>query len=142
MGLFLKQYYRGDAVAVNDIGAINFLGEVDCLDVLGMSNIKMAEKFFHRTYSRQQMYDAAKDRNVKVAILFEHWFAWYGGPPSQWIKVAQWTIKNNIVCGGDSVSFYAVEQSEAHRLVGHLRAFSTSLPKNVGVVETVHWSSP
>jgi len=63
--------------------------------------------------------------------VYDHWFDVYGGIPSQWIKVGQWKISNNVVCGGDTVSFYAVDPNEQNRLCDSLRHFSQNLPQNV-----------
>jgi hypothetical protein len=131
MGLFLKEFYQDEAVAANDIGAINYLADIKCIDLWGLANLEVANLKREGNYNTTQIYELAKQKNVKIAIVYDHWFERYGGIPSKWIKVGEWEISNNVVCGGETVSFYAVDPSEADNLIKNLRAFSSSLPKNV-----------
>jgi len=132
MGLFLKKFYQGETVAANDIGAINYLANIDSVDLCGLANIKVAKLKKEGSYDKMQIYNLAKGKNVKIAIVYDHWFdEEIGGMPSQWTKIGQWKILNNVVCGGNIVSFYAIDPTEVENLVENLRAFSSNLPKNV-----------
>ncbi len=42
MGLFVRRYYQNSTVALNDIGAVNFLADIHCLDLLGLANAEVA----------------------------------------------------------------------------------------------------
>jgi hypothetical protein len=66
--------------------------------------------------------------------VYDTWFQLENlqGVPSEWIKVGEWKINDNVICGGDVVSFYAVKASEKERLKHNLRLFSYMLPINVG----------
>jgi 4-amino-4-deoxy-L-arabinose transferase-like glycosyltransferase len=131
MGLFLKEFYQDEVVAANDIGAINYLADIKCIDLWGLANLEVANLKREGNYNTTQIYELAKQKNVKIAIVYDHWFEGYGGIPSKWIKVGEWKISNNVVCGGETVSFYAVDPPEADNLIKNLSAFSSSLPKNV-----------
>lgn len=131
MGLFLKSFYEGEVVAANDIGAINYLADIKCIDLYGLANIETAKLIRTQKYNPEQIDRLARENGVKLAIVYDHWFNRRGGLPGKWIKVGQWTISNNVVCGGDTVSFYAVHPSETARLIENLRAFATRLPKSV-----------
>lgn len=72
-----------------------------------------------------------KSHQTKIAILYDYWFDPYGGLPSEWIKVGEWTIQNNVVCGGKTVSFYAVDTFEKSPLINNLKEYSKKLPKDV-----------
>ena len=50
MGLFIKRYYQGSAVALNDIGAVNFLADVHCLDLWGLGNYEVTQLRRHRDW--------------------------------------------------------------------------------------------
>jgi aryl-alcohol dehydrogenase-like predicted oxidoreductase len=52
--------------------------------------------------------------------------------PMEWIPVGEWTIRDNVVCGGDTVTFFAVGANEARQVSENLRSFSNRLPKDVG----------
>ena len=131
MGLFLNKFYQGESVAANDIGAINYLADIKCLDLWGLGSSEVAELMIQGRYNTQEIYDLAKQKQVKIAVVYDHWFKEYGGIPPAWIKAGEWKISNNIICGGDAVSFYAVNTSEVDNLNKNLRTFSSFLPKDV-----------
>jgi hypothetical protein len=131
MGLFLREFYQGKTIAANDIGAIDYLADIAILDLWGLANMDVAKLIREGSYDTQQIYDLAKQKNVKIAIVYDIWFEIYGGIPSQWIKVGEWKIPNNVVCGSDTVSFYAVDPLEKDNLIDNLRSFSSHLPKDV-----------
>ncbi len=131
MGLFLRQFYTGESVAANDIGAINYLAPINCLDLWGLASLEVAEAKRNRCYNTQKIYDLARQKKVKLAIVYDSWFKSYGGIPPQWVRCGQWKISDNTICGDDKVLFYAVNPSEANNLKNNLSAFSSHLPKSV-----------
>ena len=128
MGLFLKDFYEGEAVAANDIGAINLLADIRCLDLVGLGTMEVVRA---RPFITATMQDLARDRKVKLAIVYDHWFGGHKAIPDSWTRVGQWTIQNNEVCGGTTVSFYAVEPGSAGELIENLKDFSPRLPPGV-----------
>ena len=131
MGLFLNKFFQGESVAANDIGAINYLSDIKCLDLWGLGSLEVAKLIIHGKYDTQEIYDLARQKKVKIAVVYDHWFKAYGGLPPAWIKVGEWKISNNVICGGDIVSFYAVSPFEADTLSKDLKIFSSYLPKDV-----------
>lgn len=131
MGRFLERYYRGEAVAANDVGAINFYADIRCLDLGGLASMEVADLKRGMRYGPKDRYDLAKSKNVRIALVYDETFAEWGGLPPQWIKVGSWKISRNVVCGGDTVSFYAVDEEERAPLVRHLREYSSGLPRTV-----------
>lgn len=166
MGLFVREFYQNNGVAVNDIGAVNYLADIRCLDLWGLSTPEVArariadnfsenpifdrlpflrkmvgEGFFtYRGYSKDQIGRLADQKDVKVAIVYDDWFVEFGGLPEQWIKVGEWAIRDNIAAGGDYVSIYAVDSSEVDRLEQNLRAFASKLPEDV-IQSGRYWGS-
>jgi len=131
IGLFLRQYYLQKNVAVNDIGAINYLANCDCLDLWGLSSMEVAKAKRKGNYNTEFISQISKQHHIKIAILYTPWYEIYGGLPSYWRKVGEWKILNNVVCGGDIVSFYAVKLGEEENLKKYLKKFSKKLPKKV-----------
>jgi hypothetical protein len=127
MGSFLKEFYRGKSITANDIGAINYLADIECIDLCGLANLELAKLRREGRHGAQQIWSLAKQRNVKIAIVYDHAFQ----IPLQWDKVGKWKISNNIVCDGNTVSFYAVDSSETDNLIKNLKTFSSRLPKSV-----------
>lgn len=135
MGLFFKKFYEGEAVAVNDIGAVNFLADVKCVDLWGLANLKVGELRRKRQYTSQKIDEITKERGVKVAIVYDDWFTkdlpTVKNLPLRWVKVGSWQVKKNFMLGGDTVSIYAVDPSEVQNLISNLKAFAQYLPKDV-----------
>ena len=131
MGLFLEEYYQGEAVAANDVGAINYLADIRCLDLWGLSSLEIARAKQNGYYNTDTIYHLAREKRVKIAIVYDHWFKGNEAIPAQWIRVGQWTISNNVVCAGDTVSFYAAEPEAEDDLIKNLKNFSSRLPADV-----------
>jgi hypothetical protein len=131
MGRFLRQYYNGKTIAANDIGAINYLADIRTLDLYGLSTQAVADHKLAGTYDRQSIARLVEQESVDIAVVYDHWYDAYGGLPKEWIKVGEWQITHNVVCGGEVVSFYAVRLVEAPALLQNLAAFSAQLPKTV-----------
>lgn len=131
MGLFLKKFYQGTNIAANDVGAINYLADIKCLDLWGLTNLEVLKLKMKQKYSTPWIHDLSRQNMVKIALVYESWFKIYGGIPPWWTKVGEWRILNNVVCSDDRVTFYAVDPSEADNLAKNMKAFSSYLPKFV-----------
>jgi len=131
MGLFLKRSYETLPVALNDIGAVNYLADIRCLDVYGIGSKEVGRQRMEATYNQASLHDISRLHEVKIAIVYDDWLEQLAGIPPQWIKVGEWEIEDNVVCGGETVSFYAVDTSEKKNLMANLSQFSHSLPKGV-----------
>ena len=157
MGLFVREFYLNEGVALNDIGAVNYLAEINCLDLWGLSNRDVAQSrlaevlsevsifdklpflkalvgagiFADEGYNKNRIYKLAAQKNVKIALVYDDWYDEYGGLPEQWVKVGEWAIRDNIATGGDYVSLYAIDSSEVSELIQNLKIFSPRLPKAV-----------
>jgi hypothetical protein len=134
MALFLDEFYAGETVAVNDIGAVNYMVDIRCLDLRGLASMDVARAKRQGLYTTQYIYDLARSTQVSIAIIYDAWLEMdrIGGPPPQWLKAGEWTIPDNVVCGDDTVSFYAVDPAAWHTLVANLRQFAPRLPAAVG----------
>ena len=131
MGLFLKQFYCGIPVAANDIGAINFLADINCLDLWGLGSKEVAKSKRNGAFGREQIYDLTKSKNIKIALLYESKSWFLDKIPYPWTKAGEWIISNNVVCGGDTVSFYVVDPSEENNLIANLKQFAFQLPNTI-----------
>ncbi len=129
MGLFVQTYYENSTVALNDIGAVNYLADIHCLDLWGLANVEVAEAKRKHTYQVSDIERLSKQSGTRIAIIYDAWFN--GGLPPEWIRVGRWTIPNNVNVGEDTVSFYAVNPSEAQYLAHSLGDFSSQLPPEV-----------
>jgi hypothetical protein len=132
MGLFIKRYYQGSTIALNDIGAVNFLADVHCLDLWGLANYEVTQLMHRHEYRTRDILRVSRQAGAKVAMVYDTWYATeIGGLPRDWVWVGQWTLPDNVVAGGDTVSIYAVDESETVPLMQKLQDFSPLLPKGV-----------
>jgi len=129
MGLFVHQYYENSTVALNDIGAVNFLADIHCLDLWGLANVEIAAAKRKHAYQAGDIERLSKQTGTRIAIVYDQWFP--GMLPREWIRVGRWTIQDNVIVGGDTVSFYAVNPAEAAHLAECLSDFSSRLPADV-----------
>jgi hypothetical protein len=132
MGIFVRQYYQGSAVALNDIGAVNYLADIHCLDLWGLASLAVTTKRSRGSYHTEDIDILARQAGIRSAIVYDPWYVGpIGGLPRSWVNVGRWTIPNNVVVGDSTVSFYAVDPSEAPALIEHLRNFRDRLPPDV-----------
>lgn len=131
MGLFIKQFYNNESIALNDIGAVNYLADVKNTDVYGLSNMYVAKAKKGSYYTSEELSNLVKNNNVKVIIIYDNWFQ--NMIPLDWIKVSDWEIQNNIVCGDSKISFYVRDPKDKENLLKNIKIFSTGLPEGVKV---------
>ncbi|HKZ55815.1 MAG TPA: hypothetical protein VJ123_10065 [Anaerolineales bacterium] len=129
MGIFLQKYYSGKTVAANDMGAINYLANIETLDLYGIGNVEVARARRNSLYSREMISDLVSMNNVEIVVIYDDWFE--GNIPPEWIRIGKWQIANNVVCGSDTVSFYVPAMSLQAEAIANLRSFSDLLPSTV-----------
>ncbi len=129
MGLFLGRFYQGRVVALNDIGAASFLGDIDCVDLAGLADIDVARRMLAGLYESEDVRDIAEAKDARIAIVYDSWFG--NRIPASWRRAATWTVQNNVVLGGNTVTFYALRPEELGPLRAHLGEFSRELPQSV-----------
>jgi hypothetical protein len=128
MGLFVHEYYEGQRVVANDIGAINYLADIDNLDLYGLGSLEVLAAKRADRYNQASLENLTSD--AAIAIVYTHWLPGEEAPPD-WTLAGQWTIPDNIVTAGDTVSFYAINPDARASLVDHLMVFSSQLPSDV-----------
>jgi len=131
MGQFLHQYYDRDAVAANDIGAVSFFTDGPKLDLWGLGNIQVARSKKKGYWTPGFLDSLCRARRVGTVILYDRWFS--DSLLHRWTKVASWQIRNNVIAGEDSVSFYNIGGDDGVLLRQHLKEFEMRLPAGVTV---------
>ena len=135
MGRFLRRYYAGQVVALNDIGAVCYLAPIHLLDVWGLASRDVASLRLRGAYGRAAVAALARQARVRIAVVYDRWFqdgqVVRDGVPPSWTLAGRWTIPDNVVAGDAAVSFYAVDPGAAAELRANLRAFAPDLPPGV-----------
>jgi hypothetical protein len=133
MGLFLREYYNGQSIAANDIGAIDYVAEIHLLDLYGLASMDVARAKLLGTYDSGVIDRLTAEQKDRIAIVYDLWFS-RTGLPASWTKVEEWHFSDCYVCGDDSISFYALDPSEIPLLTQHLHEFHAHLPPRVKVI--------
>ena len=136
MGLFLARGYSGQPVAANDIGAINYLADLRCLDLMGIASMPIARLRLEGRRKAAEVDRVVRESGARIAVVYESWFGnqyvTEDRIPERWgVPLARWVIADNVVCGGDTVSFFALDPSEREALAAHLQAFTPLAPNQV-----------
>ncbi len=129
MARFVNTHYNNSVVAANDIGAVSFFSNARIFDVWGLADIEVAQSKKMGHWNSGFLDSLSREKKVEIGIVYDSWIG--KSLPPNWIKVAAWKIKNNVVNGDDRVSFYAANRIEADNLRRSLRQFATSLPIGV-----------
>jgi hypothetical protein len=139
---FLSRFEQGASVAANDVGAINYYANIDCLDLVGLGDRDVFWLKRKGQYSTAALAKLAQDRKVQIAVVYDSWFSIppqdvFSGPPlpQSWIRVARWRTPYGSYVGADTISFYATNQTEAAKLKSSLVSFTSSLPAEVEVLD-------
>ncbi|MGB7537164.1 MAG: hypothetical protein WBM17_01375 [Anaerolineales bacterium] len=139
MGLFLDEYYPRAVVAANDIGAIDYLTDLHLVDLFGLASREVLRAKLGGEWQRDlagALDRLTSDKGARIAVIYDNWFGYTpatgkASVPPGWVRVADWTIPGNVVCGGATVTWYALLPEEAGPLRSALDAFSEKLPEDV-----------
>ncbi len=129
MGLFLKTYYSGETVFANDVGAINFLADIHCLDLSGLASIEPLRANRLGRWSPSFVESWGRQHNAKIAVIYESW--WGDLIPQSWIKTGELIVEDKVTVADSVVSFFALSPSEEKILRQCLSEFSSKLPDGV-----------
>jgi hypothetical protein len=134
MSNWLKRYYAGQVVAINDIGAIGYRSGVTIVDLYGLASLDVIKLRQTRRYTPIEVEDLANSKNAAIAVIYDEWFTHgflMNSLPTSWLRAGSWKIHNNVVAGSDTVSFYALRAEALPGLVANLRAYASQLPADV-----------
>lgn len=129
MAHFIKKYYNQDTIAINDIGSISYFTQANVIDLAGLATKDTMDLIISKNYNRKTVSKVVRSYNGRIAIIYDEWLG--EKPPAGWIKTWEWTLRDNVTCGSETVSFYAFNEADAKDLIDHLRDFSSVLPATV-----------
>jgi hypothetical protein len=131
MAEFLHKYYENQVVADNDIGAICYFTDVKNLDLFGLGSKDVFWAKRNKNHFGAFMNQWVKSKKARIALFYEWWFPEEeANMYKDWVKVGEWHLQNNYVCGGEVVSFFAVDSSEVEYLEKSLKAFEKADAEN------------
>jgi hypothetical protein len=134
MGLFLQQL-PGRSIALNDLGGPSYFADVKILDFVGLGNVDVLRAIrAQRTHAQpigEIIEDLAHAHQVEFALLHEKLFR--GVLPSTWRIVGRWRVRESLLLGEDTVTFFATNAPLAAELRAQLEQFTERLPEGVDV---------
>ena len=126
MAQLFSRYYAGQTVAVNDVGAVSYLGNVQVVDLVGLASSDITAMHLVRQRQAEVYGRVAAERGARVAAVYPGWFE--GAIPVGWVKVGELqTLVDTTVVGGDTVVFYGTDAAAAEELRRNLVEFAPSV---------------
>jgi hypothetical protein len=129
VGRFLAAHCQGQAVAVNDIGAVSWLGGVRAVDLVGLADIEVARQRRARGFDAAFVDRLARSRGVRLAVVYANWFP--DQLPAHWQRIGAWTVERPF--WSPTVTFFAADADAAAPLREALAGFGRGLPSGVQV---------
>jgi hypothetical protein len=131
MARFVREYYNGSVVGLNDVGAVSYYSQAHIVDLVGLASYPLAAARARGPVTAESIDRFARAEGVRVALVYTDWFR--HGPPATWRLVGTWTTPGaHISVGGETIGFYALSEP-AETLGRHLRDFTPTLPAEVNV---------
>ena len=110
MGLFLRQYYKGQTVAANDIGAITYMADLNTIDMWGLGNNQVAQARKNMYWNNAFLQKVVADNHTRISVMYDSWFD--KDLTKNWVKVATWEMPYNYICGDIKVTFYGITETK------------------------------
>lgn len=133
---FIHEFYNNKnnyAIGLNDIGAVNYYNNINCIDLAGLGNLDMARLEVENKLNSKTISELIRKNDIKILIINEKAFKQFGGIPSELIRVAEWHIPDNYICYDSVLNFLAKDTTEAILLKKNLEKFMPMLPADVKV---------
>ena len=128
-GRFLKKYYNGSTVILNDIGAPAWLADIHIIDGAGLASKEFTRISWKDTsnYSAE-MRRVADSLDADIAIFYAN-----NRNTLKWKRCGSLKIPNNSICASESLLFLAIKPEAEEQLRKNFREFIPELPKTVKV---------
>jgi hypothetical protein len=79
MGRFLKTHYNRQSVLAADIGAINFLADLACLDFIGLGSIEIAKARREGRFDQAFVKNIVDQKGIRIAVVNPAGRKWLNG---------------------------------------------------------------
>jgi hypothetical protein len=125
---FVEETHPDHAVMAMNIGALAWRAAPALTDILALGDREAAALVLARRLDNDAVVTLARRRDVKLAILFDDYYAqWVGGPPP-FTKIA---TGRPVAVPEAAFSIYVVDPADAARAAAELRNFAVTHPDRV-----------
>src|SRR5208282_2248758 len=138
MGTFVRRYYQGGRLVVNDIGVADFMADIHLTDPHGLADRDIGRaRLQHGGKLNSEFLDqVARSRGAAVALVDENWMEFSGASfrsviPSTWLLAGVWRFHHRVVLAPLGLGFYALDEASKAKLMENLRKYSSNLPADV-----------
>jgi hypothetical protein len=127
---FLHTYYNDASIVANDVGAISYFTNVQCLDLAALGSDEVADLVLDGNLTRATVAQAARNHHARIALVFKsRLFSSTSEPdiiPQDWIEEGH--IAYPDVPDLNATYFMAIDPVEAAPLRQHMLEFFPQLP--------------
>jgi hypothetical protein len=127
MHRFLREFYRGGTVAVNDLGWVSYLRPpgLNVLDLWGLASPEASRQAVKDDVWLDAM---TRSHGAGLAIIYPDW---YEGIPEDWYPLGTMCMTSPKVLSDPCVVFYSTALGDPAALNAELAAFAGTLPSSV-----------
>jgi len=111
MAMFVRRYYDGGVVVLNDVGNVAFYTEARILDLWGLATRETAEMLLEGRYTWERVDSLVRAKGGEIGILYGDVFA-HRHFPIGWEEVGIWYLEDvkPLVVGSPALYFYAISE--------------------------------
>ncbi len=132
MAMFIKEYYDGQPVVLNDVGNVAFYTDARIIDLWGLATLETAKMLLEGRYTWENVDRFVKERGCRIALLYGDVFAkrYF---PIRWEEVGLWYLlgPRRFVVGNKAVYFYVVYENADTLRERFVEYSKNRLPKGV-----------
>jgi hypothetical protein len=125
---FIRLYYPGDAVIVNDLGAVTYYTEARILDLVGLGDVEPLRFMRRGSYTSGDVTTWTAPHRPSIAIVQLGWSVVVPLIPPEWVKVAEVRVPPH----RNRVGFFAVHPEEGWALRGSVAQHFEPLSRRLG----------
>lgn len=125
-------------VAANDLGAVSFFSDARVLDLWGLGDNRIARAKRNRIKVADYLPARIEEEKIEFAVCYPSWFRPPTALPSTFIAVEAWKLGDNLICGSDTVVFYAASREAADRLAAALQLYRAGLKPDPRSTNRMH----
>ena len=132
MGKFHNTYYNDAMVMANDIGAITYYTNIKLKDLEGLGSNDITTKKIRKNFYISTVFSEYNEYNI--IIIYDSWYGIKSKKDYEnigLIKIAELWIENNVICGGNPVSFYTSDEMMVEEMRANMVRFRDIVPKDV-----------
>lgn len=128
MAQFIRRYYPGAAVIVNDLGAVTYYTQARILDLVGLGDLEPLVIMRNTAYTRREVTAWTAPYRPSIAIVSLGWSVAVPLIPREWVRVAVVEMPPH----GHRVGFFAVDHNESWMLRASIAQHFGSLSRTHG----------